>query len=368
MIHGLSNTINDSLAFGRLSVDGTKFAVPETSGNFFSNKYIKIVDTRTGEAKTALTDAVYPIIFSDDSNWMAAGNDVWRLNSPNYIQQVSNDQNLSDKNSLAIGHSRFQLGGMTDGIILLSYSCDDNAGTISIKNSNTEYDFAPKSEAENFRCPAIAVSSNFEWLALGWDDHVTVWDINKQEKITELGFGGGRDTNLISPGIDGIAFSADNSRLIAGGLDIATVWDTKTWQKKLYLNFDAKEGQLVLDVALSRDGLWAVTTFYPLGPGVIQIWNVETGQEVSKIIENETILSASFVGIDDKYLKTVDEDGAIKLRLWKAEDLIQEGCAHAIRNFTSYEWDLYMNGEQYRATCPQWPLETMATPPSNPTP
>ncbi len=360
-VYGFGNVINDSLAFGQLSADGTHFAVPEEI--FYSyppNNYIRIVDTRTGEAKTAFTNAKIPIYFSDDGNWMSAENDLWRLNSPNYIQQVSSDQNLFDLNSPAIEYSRFQMGGMADGNIPLAYSCDENTGSISIKNTDTGFDFASKSEVENFRCPAIAVSSNFEWIALGWDDHVTVWDIYKQEKIKELDFSGGSDPNLISPGIYSIAFSADNSRLIAGGLDIATVWDTEIWQKKLYLNFGAQEGQFVLNVALSQDGLWAVTTFYPLAPTVIQIWNVETGQEVSKI-ENEKILSASFVGLDDKYLKTADENGAIKLRLWKAEDLIQEGCAHAIRNFTSYEWDLYMNDELYRATCPQWPLEPEAT-------
>jgi len=43
-------------------------------------------------------------------------------------------------------------------------------------------------------------------------------------------------------------------------------------------------------------------------------------------------------------------------------------CERAGRNLTRDEWSQYFPNEEYRATCPQWPLEPESTLTPTPTP
>jgi WD40 repeat protein len=368
-VQGCGTPIDDRLGFGQMSADGSGYAVVEAPELLQSDYHVKFTNFMTGGTKDILTRGNY-FRFSNGANWVVmqdssfgdANSEIWRLNGPNYVRLMKdNDQDALDLSSFAVGYLRVQLGGISNGDTSLMYSCDENMGAMSIMESGTNFEFASKPETDMFRCPAMAVSSDFKQLALGWADHVAVWDIKKQEKIAELSFHGGNTVNLVSPGINSIAFSADNSRLIAGGLDVAIVWDTKTWQQKFSHNFRLTEGQSVLNAALSQNGLWAVIT---IGPGMAHIWNIETGQEISEFSSvTSAIDSAAFIE-GDEYIKTQSEFPLAESQkwLWRAEDLAREGCAHTIRNLSRDEWNIYMGIEPYRATCPQWPLGEEATP------
>jgi WD40 repeat protein len=75
------------------------------------------------------------------------------------------------------------------------------------------------------------------------------------------------------------------------------------------------------------------------------------------------VTSVAF-SLDGKTLASGSWDSTIIPWDVDAQSWDEQICQRAGRNFTDAEWDLYFPNEEYRATCPQWPLdpESSATP------
>ena len=104
-------------------------------------------------------------------------------------------------------------------------------------------------------------------------------------------------------------------------------------------------------VAFSPDGRFAATTGTD---GTTRVFDVADGHEVARVNQ----LSIDFVfSPDSRTLMTlvgtdrsnVDELSNTSLVV---SDLVAQACATVTRNLTREEWERYLPGEPYRATCP----------------
>jgi WD40 repeat protein len=88
----------------------------------------------------------------------------------------------------------------------------------------------------------------------------------------------------------------------------------------------------------------------------IKVWELESGREVARIVENAPVLAVGFSG-DGRMLAAATDTGDAAVYLWRPADLIAQACRHLTRNLLRTEWDLYLPGREYRPTCPQLPID-----------
>ncbi len=153
-----------------------------------------------------------------------------------------------------------------------------------------------------------------------------------------------------------LAFSPDGKTLVSeSGLSI-DIWDTTT--RKLTDQIKLSTGR-VSNLAFSSDGKTLASTLLSnnsVFKGIF-LWDLATRQEIAKLfIEQEDVETLVF-SPDRMLFTTSDRSGAVSLWNLETPFLLEQTCQRAGRNFTRAEWAQYFPGEEYRATCPQWPLE-----------
>ena len=90
----------------------------------------------------------------------------------------------------------------------------------------------------------------------------------------------------------------------------------------------------------------------------IILWDLETYQPIGEPLHGHTDAVSSVVFTpDSKGLVSGSLDKTLILWDMDPQSWIQKICQRASRNFTRVEWNQYFTGEEYRATCPQWPIE-----------
>lgn len=119
----------------------------------------------------------------------------------------------------------------------------------------------------------------------------------------------------------------------------------------------------VQPVAFSADGNYLGTSETPTSrdepPATphADIWESSSGREVTHF--DEEFGQFKFFSPDGQYVVTESwvaaEGGKLWILSWKLNDLISEACARLTRNMTMDEWNLFMQDEPYRKTCPQLP-------------
>ncbi len=111
---------------------------------------------------------------------------------------------------------------------------------------------------------------------------------------------------------------------------------------------DLEGDQLWQSLALSPDGkMLAAKDFLEL-----VLWDVESGQNIGeplKLTGEEMVFSPN-----GKLMATT---GVGYVVLWDMDpqSWLEQTCKRVGRNLTVLEWGKYFPGEQYHATCPQWP-------------
>lgn len=196
---------------------------------------------------------------------------------------------------------------------------------------------------------SIAFSTDSRMLATGDSvGTVRVWNIEKSQTIIIVRH---------AEQVNALAFSPDGDWLATGGDDgISRVWEVATGLERSRFVHEFSVSELVF----SMDGRWLITNSgnpfepYPQGKGEVQVWSIETGNEVV------TIHSAAFTTVrlspDGKWLAAASRDHSVELWLWRPTDLIAEACERLPRNLAPVEWQRYFGSEPYHATCTNLPL------------
>jgi WD40 repeat protein len=80
-----------------------------------------------------------------------------------------------------------------------------------------------------------------------------------------------------------------------------------------------------------------------------RVWNLKTGQELVRIVQDATVYQASF-SPNGQYVVTSTSGNTARLWLWRRDDLIAEAGRRLSRNLTPNEWRQYLPDEQYQPT------------------
>ncbi|MEM7348951.1 MAG: hypothetical protein AAF485_32385 [Chloroflexota bacterium] len=198
----------------------------------------------------------------------------------------------------------------------------------------------------------VAFDSNSGLLAIGgrrieddsYKNLVRVWDVSICQETNRL---------YHNHTIAHLAFSPNSQMLAVGtsqiwwdwrGVGEVRLWDIDTGEERSFLN----SGQ-VWSLFFSPDGDWLVVN-------ANRILNTKTGREVSRI-PNKNAYRAAF-SADNRWMATgslISGNDYISIWAWRPTDLIDRACARLRRNLTKEEWNDYLGGEPYRATCPHLP-------------
>jgi WD40 repeat protein len=196
---------------------------------------------------------------------------------------------------------------------------------------------------------SIAFSPDGKTLASGSSDNMIIlWDVASHQAI-------GQPLVRHSDYVLSVAFSPDGKTLASGSQDDTVIlWDLTSHQP-MREPLTGHNGP-VHAVAFSPDGktlasgnrdgtiiLWDLTSYQPIG------------QPLTSSVYTGLVLSLAF-SPDGKTLAAGNSNNLI---LWDVapQSWIEQSCQRAGRNLTRAEWGLYFSNEEYRATCPQWPLE-----------
>jgi len=200
---------------------------------------------------------------------------------------------------------------------------------------------------------SLAFSPHEKILASGTlGGSIVLWDMAKAQPI-------GQPLSRHTRSINSVAFSPDGKILASGSGDNTIIlWDVATGQP-IGLPL-ARHAGSVNSVVFSPDGQLLASGSDDFS---IILWDVTTGQPIGQPF---TGLATSLAfSPDGKMLVT---GGGETIMLWdlNPQSWIEKTCQRANRNFTRAEWAQYFPGEEYRATCPQWPLEPEPTATSTP--
>jgi WD40 repeat protein len=165
------------------------------------------------------------------------------------------------------------------------------------------------------RLVALAVSPNGAHLASAGSDHATVvWELATQRRLGQVQH---------SADVRKLAFSADNRWLASAAWDghihvvsLAAGGATPTWD--LTATASNAATLIVTDIAFSPHGRWLASVSQgKLGPGVIHLWDLTTGEGKRLIEFTSAVYSTILYSADGRWLIAGTGNGA-PLVVWDA--------------------------------------------------
>lgn len=300
--------------------------------------------------------------FNPARNILATGSDdttiaLWDISDPRHPTQIGDDISVESKVwGLAFSPDGHWLasGGDTSKLILWDVSDPEAPIRASELSGHDEAIWT------------VAFSPNGTLLASGGDDNtIILWDVSKHDAPKQI------STPLEghSEWISSLDFSADGNILASGSGDNTVIlWDVsnpknpgRIGQSLFAHTDDIRSVSLSPDARLLASGsedktiiLWDITD--PLLP-------IQLGTPISE--HTALINRVVFGGPDGNILATGDRSATI--RLWKVDfqSLYEQECIAAGRNITRDEWAKYLPDypfpeDQKDATCPQFPVESLA--------
>ncbi|MFZ1040013.1 MAG: WD40 repeat domain-containing protein [Anaerolineales bacterium] len=312
----------------------------------------------TGQPLTSYPDDSYitSTAFSPDGKMIASGDTDGTIT----LWDVSTHQPIGQLFAEPV-HMVYSLAFSPDGKTLASGNED---GTLVLWNTSTRQTVGQPFIESTAPIPisSVAFSPDGKILASGnIDKTIILWDVAIHQPIGKPLLG---DTGPVLS----VAFSPDGKTLASGGCG------------KFSLNLTCSKGEIVLWDVVTRQPMgqpfrghtdWVSSvTFSPDGKTLasgssdnsIILWNVATRQPIGLPLNGylAAVFSLAFSS-DGKTLASDSSENIIILWDVNPESWIENICQQVGRNFTHAEWIQYFPNDEYRATCPQWPLEPEAT-------
>jgi WD40 repeat protein len=186
-------------------------------------------------------------------------------------------------------------------------------------------------------------------LTASSDGTARVWDANNGNELATLRH---EDT------VNHATWNADGSRILTASNDgTARVWllasssagDAGSGAELLTLRHE----DAVWQAAWNADETRILTASYD---GTARVWDAQAGEELATLRHADTVYQATW-NADETRILTASADGTVKLWYARMEDLLEAACQRAPRKMTRAEWGRYLTGQDYRATCPNLPIE-----------
>ncbi len=189
------------------------------------------------------------------------------------------------------------------------------------------------------------------YLAVGGQDAIWLWDINRQISVT----------TVTQPGrILDISFSRDQrwiaSASSSGSIIIWQVAGLEGSHPTMTQKFELMEDSAVNDLDFNRDSTLLATGSEN---GLVRLWNMNDGRETARLAHPLAVKRVTYSS-DGQYLviasgRLVFVWQAAAIKTFNSSDLLTAACSHLIRNLTTEEWKDLGLVEQYHPLCPNLP-------------
>ena len=321
---------------GRYVVSGSQDVV---SGSYAGT--VSVWDATTGKEIAHMNDGYATFVaFSPDGKYVVsdggATTNVWEASTGREIIRMTHD------------NYRGFVAFSPDGKYVVSSS--DN-GTARVWEATTGKEIAHMMIYDKY-IALVAFSPDGKYVVSGsGDGTVRVW-----EAIT------GKETARMMHDVNGfvtsVAFSPNGKYVVSGSNDgTARVWETTTGKEIARMTHSGSDGH-VSSVAFSPDGKYVVSGSYD---GTVRVWEATTGKEIARMTHDSQVLSVAF-SPNGKYMVSGTYN-AVRVWIYRPEDLIAEACSRVTRNITRAEWKQYIGDAlPYQAVCPNLPIEAESTP------
>ncbi|MBC7878839.1 MAG: hypothetical protein H7Y59_16835 [Anaerolineales bacterium] len=367
-----------------LSPDGKYILTRSTADNT-----ARIWDSESGLQVSYMNylDDVVAMDFSPNSQYVASGSFdgtiiVWEVKTGHQVRsitQVGSVRNLIFSPdgkyiaSIDSGRNENIVLPMTEDIVQIwNFSNGQEIAHITYPSWVTTIAFSPDSQY-------IILAGTTDPLKKNFNGIISIRDILTGDEVA----------NYMHPShIYDLLFTSDGKHLISSSGDkygTIVMWDMQIEKEVARI----LNGNPVSSLSLSPDGYYLV-----VGGRTTRIWDLQIDTQQIEV-RNELTEDLSFIahgrylqskneivnityvdgwgtkfspdgryilttGCDFKHYGYCNEDH-IFILYWQIEDLIAETCRRLPRNFTYAEWVEYFPNEEYRATCPNLPMENPPT-------
>jgi WD40 repeat protein len=119
----------------------------------------------------------------------------------------------------------------------------------------------------------------------------------------------------------------------------------------------------LFDLAFSPDGKILASAD---SVSSITLWDMETRRPIGEVLANSLgggVTGQTIAFSPDGNTLVSAHSSFSDLVIWdiNPQSWIEKTCQRVGRNFTRMEWAKYFPRDEYRVTCPQWPLEPEPT-------
>ena len=334
VISGFDNWVT-AVAF---SPDGKILVICENDGSvtFWSTQTWQLIDI----PRKFHTERIMGLAFNPKGDILASAGDDGTINLWDVVNRKSVDQL-----SLMPGQKAYSVAFSPDGKTLASGYED---GTIILWDMVTQQVIV-QIKQHNDSVSSISFDPTGKVIASGgFDNQVFLWRFDGNQLV-------GNSLNGHDFYVTSVAFSPDGKKLASVSFDDNIIlWDINTGQAVIQPL--PKEIGFIYSVVFSPDGKMMATGSLTSN---VNLWDVQSLQPIGEALVGHTdeIWSVAF-SLDGKMLASGSIDKSVIIWSVEPDVWVQEDCQRAGRNFTHSEWAFYFPDETYRATCPQWPLES----------
>ncbi len=378
----------DNMVFDvSFSPDGRLLAIASNNGK------ARLMDAITGEVLTEMTheEALYAVAFSPDGRFLATGTAsaalVWDLSTGSELHRLSHTASV------------WRVAFTTEGKRLLTADKDDRVRI---------WDLATGKEVNRLNHHNVfdvSFSSNGKHLATtgsnSWKSQVVrVWDLKAGKRLDRRDISGEtiRDVSLSADGmhlaikglstlnvwntvtrklmlnqyairgVNLVTFSANGHHLATkvkfqdqeGNKQLGVkVWDVADGEELAWLKHEFQVGEVFRDwfvygyrvIALSTDGSFMATVEngHASHTSLVRVWNVEAEKQIAWLDLDREVHALSF-SPDDRFL-AMASGKAVRIWLWRSDDLITEACTR-LKNTGALAYDDLARDYKYEAYLP----------------